>query len=288
MGYNLVFGHIPTMADYLALTLLLSALVKKENLAKFNCFGDSNGRINIRIQLYGSDENIDDLPRMSLRNKSDKQLKRNQNRAYNWRESLPSNSQNNSKMDLDNSSENIYLQSETGPDVLNLDTNVLPAETQSSVDVKAKPVNHNRDSLPKQAHATTVDSHPKSSDRSESKQPRNVNKTSENTQKAPTAPTLSTKAQATIQRMKARCSMRSTTTKSAKSPQSTIDQAAKARTSGSTQTQKACSISWCEVGNVPTCCSCSESSQCDYCTGAQIDKMCKRCQDSQYSSGSYY
>ena len=121
-------------------------------------------------------------------------LKRNQNRAYNWHESLPKNSPNNSKLDLDNSSENMYLQSETGPDVMDLNTNVLPVETQSSVNAEAKPVNHSHDSLPKQANAPNVDSHPKSSDRSESKQPRNVNKTSENTQKAPTAPTLSTKA----------------------------------------------------------------------------------------------
>ena len=78
------------MADYTALTTLLSSLVKKENLAKFSCFGNSNGRINIRIQLIGSDENIADLPRMALRKKSDKQLMRNQSRASNWRESVTS------------------------------------------------------------------------------------------------------------------------------------------------------------------------------------------------------
>ena len=78
MDYQPDIGQIPVMADYIALTTLLSSLVKKENLAKFSCFGDCNGRINIRIQLIGSDENIDDLPRMALRRKSEKQLKRNQ------------------------------------------------------------------------------------------------------------------------------------------------------------------------------------------------------------------
>ena len=81
-------GSIPAMADYEALSILLASLVKKENLAKFNCSGDIKGRINIHIQLIGSHESITDLPNMSIWRKSDKQLRRNHQRANSWRDSI--------------------------------------------------------------------------------------------------------------------------------------------------------------------------------------------------------
>ena len=42
---------------------------------------------------------------------------------------------------------------------------------------------------------------------------------------------------------------------------------------------------WCNIGNVPTNCSCTNVYECEYCTDFRVDKMCKRCQDSHYFSG---
>ena len=53
--------------------------------------------------------------------------------------------------------------------------------------------------------------------------------------------------------------------------------------------QKACILfgpnAWCNIGNVPTNCKCTNVYECEYCTDVRIDKMCKRCQDAQYFSG---
>ena len=260
------------MADYEALSILLASLVKKENLAKFNCSGDIKGRINIHIQLIGSHESITDLPNMSIRRKSDKQLRRNHQRANSWRDSISTKNclllHDSLEVDSDKicdkeSPSNVH-NSEQGPIVLD----------NSSVD------SHSNDSIPS-----------KSMEHTQSKQPSEITKvtkpkslphdsiptqpekrTSENVSKEPILPKIrnifSSSKQQDVPKPKS------------SHPSTDVVKVMKESTTLPSKPIKRCTAEWCAIRNSPKCCQCTsiEAHPCDYCKEPYKSKlMCERC-----------
>ena len=253
------------MADYEALKTLLASLVRKDNLAKFNCFGNSNGRINIHIQLLGSHENISDLPPMSLRRKSDKQLKRNHQRANTWRDSLTSETPqlqtdlSSANSDTDNMDRNIS-KSEPGLNVLNTSA----VESHSNLSKESQPS--------------------ESMDHSQSKQIQRFDKPPMIPPPDPSIPPNSNQNSETLPKHSIlRQTFEDVFYKNrnlAAAPTKPTTFQKSHKTEGTDQ----CTESWCAIGRISTCCKCTKANYpCEYCKETHIlKKLCERCKKRQF------
>ena len=256
------------MADYIALTTLLSSLVKKENLASFNCFGDCNGRINIRIQLIGSDENIADLPRMALRRKSERQLKRNQRRASNWRDSIPSEPLTSHSK----SKENIRLdpnspESNTSPDVLDISIVDDQPSCQSLSPNLIVPTHNQKDSFACDLPESVNHSSPKHS--------------SEGTEEKLISRDWSDATQARIDMINKYEDHKHSVELS--NLRSQLISKAPVPRPRPKQTLDKCNDTWCAVSKVLISCKCGSNDEpCDFCKDSKYDKLCRQCKNAFY------
>ena len=74
------------MADIQTFSALVDSLAKNNDLLQFNCFGDRKGIIHLRAQFTKEGIVFEDIPKVSMRIKSGRQLKRNKYRAAKWRD----------------------------------------------------------------------------------------------------------------------------------------------------------------------------------------------------------
>ena len=291
MEYTWYFGLIPTMADIQTFNALVDSLAKNNDLLQFNCFGDRKGIIHLRAQFTKNGLVFEDIPKVSMRIKSDRQLKRNQHRAAKWREDGHSQSsseipptdivinrdQSDSKEIIRNGSDS---EKSPKPEVLDPildcstvdDTSHNSHHSESMMHCESKQLKESFEVV--EAISTPEPSIPI--------QPITVNQTTDHAPKPSLLPQI--KNMFSFNRHHP---VTATKQPKPKSSHATANLSIPKEPSSTATPQKPpaeliCTHSWCAKGQITTCCECTlQAYPCDYCKDSRtiFKKICDRCKD---------